>query len=141
MRKPFNLKYMNNGPGPGSYDHSILTSISTKSSMKGNNSQIESSSYKVNDDKKVKKLEIPGPGAYNPKNDTAGKENKTYYSSFVSKCNRDEYLQMSKFPGPGVYEIKRTLMQGKPFKTLGPYSSFAMPLERKTNKTRVLIEK
>jgi hypothetical protein len=84
---------------------------------------------------------IPGPGAYNPVNLNEGKENKTYYSSFVSKSDRNQYLNMKKVPGPGVYEVKRGLLEKKPFKVLGPYSSFALPLQKKPNKNRVLIDK
>lgn len=140
-RTAFNNKYMNMGPGPGSYDSSVLTTISTKASNKGSETgSFRSESVQVKGNEK-NKMSVPGPGTYNPKDLIAGKEFKTYYSSFVSKKNREEYLQISKYPGPGVYEPKKTLLESKPYKTLGPYSSFALPSEKKPNKARILIDK
>lgn len=143
QRTAFIAKYMNMGPGPGAYDPMNNSSISTKNSNKVNDSKISfqrSESLDVKP-KNPNKINNPGPGFYNPRDITTGKENKTYYSSFVSKGNREEYLNISKYPGPGVYEVKRTLLEKKPFKIMGPFSSFASPVEKKTNKTRVLINK
>ena len=142
-RQTFNAKYLNNGPGPGSYEsatNSRILNSSKNSSLKPTEDSIESWQRKENS-KKIKARLIPGPGSYNPRNSSIGKENKTYYSSFVSKCNREEYLNISKYPGPGVYEIKRTLLESKPFKALGPYSSFAESTQPKIDKTRILIDK
>ena len=138
-RETFVKKYLNMGPGPGSYDPSM---ISTKTSYSVCSFQsIDNPENHVKIEKKDKVVAIPGPGTYEPRDIGEGKENKTYYSSFVSKSDRNQYLNLKKVPGPGVYEVKRGLLEKKPFKMLGPYSSFALPSERKTNKTRILIEK
>lgn len=143
QRTAFIAKYKNMGPGPGSYDPMNTSSISTKISNKLNDSKISflrSESQEVKQSNLKKKIN-PGPGSYDPKVIHPGKEHKTYYSSFISKCNREEYLQLTKYPGPGVYETRKTLLEKKPYKILGPYSSFAQPLEKRSNKTRVLIDK
>ena len=136
-RDTFVKKYLNMGPGPGSYDPSL---ISTKTSYSVCSFQ---SMENMEPHSKIEKKRgpIPGPGSYEPKDVGEGKENKTYYSSFVSKSGRNQYLNLKKVPGPGVYEVKRGILEKKPFRVMGPYSSFAMPSEKKQNRTRVLIEK
>lgn len=72
-------------------------------------------------------VETPGPGEYNPK---LQKRENAYYSSFISMSNRDKYLTPNSNPAPGEYNIKRNLIEKKPFVHAGFMSSFCNKIEK-----------
>lgn len=78
----------------------------------------------------------PGPGDYNPKYDNKNKNN-TYYSSFISASKRqvglDSQTNAWNNTAPGIYNIKRTIIDKKPFKKIGFDANFAKPIQIKKN--------
>ncbi|EAR94531.1 sperm-tail PG-rich repeat protein (macronuclear) [Tetrahymena thermophila SB210] len=130
-RNTFQTRYLNSGPGPGTYstDVSLMSKASQSTTSLKGQSMFLSKQRNTKTMENINKVivETPGPGEYNPE---LQKRENTYKSSFISRSNREKYLNSNQNPAPGEYNIKRQIVQKKPYPHKGYLSSFCNPVEK-----------
>jgi len=122
-------KYVNTGPGPGSYNQKEKPFMVTHISQ----------DHKRNSDDALKaktaQVDVPGPGYYNPERSKTSSTLNPKLINSVFKSNTGRYNMANGLnPPPGAYEIDRELTSKKPFQHFLGSANFMLPTNKKKSK-------